>query len=95
MRRTRRWAAVALVALSAAGFAGCGSDDDGDTNAGDDTTETTAEGGEAGTAEISVAFKDYAYDVSGPLTASENATIAFSNEGKEFHMAAGGRLKDG
>jgi hypothetical protein len=79
---------LALSALLAVGLAACGSDDDDDAA---DTETTTAQ--EEGSDTIQIEYLDYAYQVSGPLTAG--GTIEIKNDGKEFHMMGLGRIKDG
>jgi hypothetical protein len=90
IRRTagRKLALVALASLFALGLAACGSDDDGNAA---DTTTTEAE--ETGSDTIKITYKDYAYEVSGPLTAG--GTIELENAGKEFHMMGVVKLKRG
>jgi hypothetical protein len=84
----RKTALLALTAMLALGVAACG-DDDGD--AADATTTTEAE--EKGSDTIQIDYVDYAYQVSGPLTAG--GTIELANKGDEFHMMAVAKLKPG
>lgn len=89
MRTARRW----LVVVAAAGLAlaGCGDDADQETSA----TTVSGDASPKGAASITIGMQDYAYAVSGNLTASDAASIEWKNTGTEFHMAAGGKLKDG
>jgi hypothetical protein len=86
----RKMALLALMAMLALGVAACGDDDGGDTAA--ETTSTT-EAEEKGSDTIQIDYVDYAYQVSGPLTAG--GTIEIANKGKEFHMMALAKLKAG
>ena len=91
IRRTpgRKLALLALASMLALGLAACGSDDE--PNAADTTTTTEVE--EKGSDSIKITYQDYAYEVSGPLTAG--GTIELSNAGKEFHMMGVVKLKAG
>jgi hypothetical protein len=91
IRRTpgRKLALLTLAAVLALGLAACGDDDGG--NAADTTTTTEAE--EKGSDSIRITYQDFAYEVSGPLTAG--GTIELSNAGKEFHMIHAIKLNDG
>ena len=90
IRRTpgRKLALLALASLLALGLAACGDDE---PNAADTTTTTEAE--EKGSDSIKITYQDYAYEVSGPLTAG--GTIEFANAGTEFHMISAIKLKAG
>lgn len=86
--RSRVIRVVALVAIAAMGLAACGDDED--------ETETTTPATTArpqGAASVSVDMTEYNFAVSGPLTAG--GTVRLANKGKEFHVAAMGRLKPG
>ena len=87
-RPHRRFAGLlALSLLMATGVAACG-DDDSAT----DTTSTTSARAQ-GSPVVSIEMTDFAYSVSGPLTAG--GSLRISNTGKEFHMLGVGRLKPG
>ena len=87
-RSHRRFAGLlALSLLMATGVAACG-DDDSAT----DTTSTTSARAQ-GSPVVSIEMTDFAYSVSGPLTAG--GSLRISNTGKEFHMLGVGRLKPG
>jgi hypothetical protein len=79
---------VALSMLCAMSLTACGDDDKSDTGGGAQS-EDTAEGSDT----IQIEYLDYAYQVSGPLTAG--GTIEFRNAGKEMHMMYVGKLKAG
>lgn len=88
MRSKSRWGRVmALVAIAALGMAACG-DDDEETET---TTPTTARA--QGSASVTVDMTDYAYSVSGPLTAG--GTLRVANRGVEFHMMGVAKFKPG
>jgi hypothetical protein len=89
MQRRTLAALLALIAFLAVGLGACGDDDDDGAG---QTTETTAEEAE-GSDSISIKYVDYAYEVSGALTAG--GTIELENAGKEMHMIAAGKLKAG
>ena len=78
-----------LVAVAALGMAACGDDDDEAS----DTTTATTEARPQGAASVTVDMTEYNFAVSGPLTAG--GTIKMANKGKEFHVAAMGKLKPG
>jgi hypothetical protein len=87
-RRYRRFAPVlALSAVLALGMAACGSDD------GEEAETTTTVEAVQGSDMVTIDMTDYAYTVSGPLTAG--GMIRFTNSGKEYHLAAMGKLKPG
>ena len=80
---------VVLFTLVAMSLTACG-DDDKKTNAtGGAPSETKADGSDT----IQITYRDYAYEVSGPLNAG--GTIEFENAGKEMHMMYVGKLKAG
>ena len=90
MRSNSRWARVmALVAVAALGMAACGDDDDEAS----ETTTPTTEARPQGAASVTVDMNEFSYAVSGPLTAG--GTMKLANKGKEFHVAAMGKLKPG
>jgi hypothetical protein len=94
MHRSRggRVRVVALCAMVAMGLVACGDDDDDE--AADTTTETTAAGAAPqASGSVTVDMSEYAFAVSGPLTAG--GTIKLANRGREFHVAAMGKLKPG
>ena len=91
LRSAKRWVAIGVLSLAATGLGACGNDD-ADPEAA--TTTTKAEGPK-GTASVSIEMRDYSYAVSGPLTASDHATLEVRNTGTEFHMIAFGRMKEG
>jgi hypothetical protein len=79
---------LAIAAIVAMGLAACGDDDE--------TAETTTPPTTArpqGAASVTVDMLDYAYTVSGPLTAG--GTLKITNSGREFHMIGIGRFKPG
>lgn len=81
---------LSILLASALALAGCGTDDD------TGTTTTTAGDDESseGAAEVSIEMVDYSFVVSkGPLVLG--GSIAASNTGKELHMIAASKLKDG
>lgn len=81
-----------LIGLGVMGLvlAGCGDDDDTESS-----TPTTAETTDASGAQdsVSVTMSDYAYAVSGQLKAG--GTLQLRNAGKEIHMVAVGKFKEG
>ncbi len=83
---SKRARLVALVATGVLGLAACGDDDEAA-----DTTTSTARAQGSGT--VTVNMTDYAFSVSGPLTAG--GTMRLANQGREFHVAAMGKLKPG
>src|SRR5690349_13147212 len=88
----RRSAVRLLVVLSmlwAVSLTACGDDDDKKSASGGAQSEKKAEGSDT----IQIEYLDYAYKVSGPLTAG--GTIEFRNGGKEMHMMYVGKLKAG
>lgn len=85
----RKMALLALMAMLALGVAACGDDGGGEAADATTTTEAEAEGSDT----IQIDYVDYAYQVSGPLTAG--GTIEIANKGKEFHMMAVAKLKAG
>jgi hypothetical protein len=80
---------MALVAVAALGMAACGDDDEEAS----ETTTPTTEARAQGSASVTVDMLDFSFAVSGPLTAGGTMTLA--NKGKEFHVAAMGKLKPG
>ena len=86
----RRVRVVALCAMVAMGLVACGDDDD----AADTTTETTAStAAPQASSSVTVDMTEYAFAMSGPLTAG--GTVKLANRGREFHVAAIGKLKPG
>jgi hypothetical protein len=79
---------VGLVAIAALGLAACGDDDE---ESAETTTPTTARA--QGSASVTVDMTDYAFGVSGPLTAG--GTLKVANRGKEFHLMHISKLKPG
>jgi len=76
-----------FIALAlAGGLAACGDDKESESA---QTATTTVRGEDA----IDVTMTDYAFAVSGNL--KPGGTISLSNAGKEFHLMALGRLKEG
>lgn len=87
-RRNRRTARLlALSAVLALGTAACGSD--GDEEAETTTTVEQVQGSDM----VTIDMADYAYNVSGPLTAG--GMIKLTNSGKEFHVAVISKLQQG
>lgn len=84
----RKMALLALMAMLGLGVAACG-DDGGDAADATTTTEAEVEGSDT----IQIDYVDYAYEVSGPLTAG--GTIELANKGDEFHMIHAAKLKPG
>ncbi|MCA1692113.1 MAG: hypothetical protein LC733_07920 [Actinobacteria bacterium] len=80
---------MALVGLMALSMAACGDDDDDEAS---QTSETTT-AQPVGSASVTVAMSDYAYNVSGPLISG--GTLRISNVGKEFHMMGLAKFKPG
>jgi len=72
----------------AAGLVACGSDKKTTTESTTVTTSATKP-----SATVSIDMNDFAYTVSGPLTAG--GTLKISNKGKELHMLGIGKLKQG
>jgi hypothetical protein len=70
------------------GLAACGDDDDTEET----TSETTAARAQ-GAASVTVDMNDYAYVISGPMTAG--GSIKLANRGQEFHMLGIGKFKPG
>jgi hypothetical protein len=89
MRSFRRGTSVFLALLLAGSLAACGDDDDDAGGGGATETTEVATGADA----VDVVMTDYAYSISGNL--KPGGTIRLSNNGKEFHMMALGRLKEG
>jgi hypothetical protein len=84
-----RWTApLALALLLAVGLTACSDDKKTTESSGSTTTEAVK-----GSPTMSVTMAEYAYTVSGPLTAG--GTIKIANKGKEFHMMGLGLLKPG
>lgn len=79
---------LALVAVLTLGMAACGGGDDEEA----ESTTTTAPAVQ-GADMVSIDMTDYAYNVSGPLTAG--GMLKVSNSGKEFHMFFMGKFKPG
>ena len=86
---SKRSRVVGLVAIAALGLAACGDDDDTEET----TSETTAVTTPQGSSSVTVDMTDYAYAVSGPLTAG--GTLKVANRGKEFHLMHISKLKPG
>ncbi len=85
----RRVLVLTLCALMTMGLVACGDDED---EAADTTTQTTAPAPQASPS-VNVDMTEYAFAVSGPLTAG--GTLRLANRGREFHVAAMGKLKPG
>jgi len=81
-RKNSRWiGTLVLSVLVAMGLAACSDDED-------ETAESTT-----GSPTIDITMTDYAYTVSGPMTAG--GTMKIANKGQEFHMMGVGKLKPG
>ena len=88
--RSRLVSVLLFAALAATGLAACGDDDDDADEAGQPSPTTArVQGSDVVTIEMS----DFAYSVSGPLTAG--GTLRISNTGQELHMMGIGKLKPG
>ncbi|HWC11394.1 MAG TPA: hypothetical protein VG455_09250, partial [Acidimicrobiales bacterium] len=85
----KRGGLIALATIVAMGLAACGDDDD---DAADTTTPPTTAAPQ-GSSSVTVDMTEYAFAVSGPLTAG--GTVQLANRGREFHVAAMGKLKPG
>jgi hypothetical protein len=86
-RNSRRIATIALSVVVAMGLSACSDDKDKTAESTDTTTQAK------GSPTMDVTMTEYAYAVSGPMTAG--GTIKIANKGKEFHMMAVGKLKAG
>lgn len=87
--RVRRHTSAVIALVLACGLAACGDDDADDASSDEPATTTTVASSDA----VDVVMTDFAYRVSGNL--KPGGTIRLSNDGKEFHMMALGRLKEG
>ncbi len=92
MRSLRRPAAAFIALALAGGLAACGDDGDSDTDASSATTVAST-APPTGADAIDIEMKDFSYTVSENLKAG--GTIRLSNTGKEIHMIALGKLKEG
>lgn len=90
MRRSKwnRTMAMAVSALLAFGLAACGDDEDEDAS-----PTTTVQAAPQGSPTVSIDMLDYAFQVSGPLTAG--GTLKLANKGSEFHMIGIAKFKPG
>jgi hypothetical protein len=86
----RRVRFVALCAMVAMGLVACGDDDD---EAADTTTQPTTAAAPQASSSVSVDMTEMAFTISGPLSAG--GTVKLANRGREFHVAAMGKLKPG
>lgn len=94
-RRPPAMLLVAAFAMAALVLAGC-SDDDGDTGAGATTTRAEVDGGGGADDDnaVTIDMKDYAFDVTGSVTAG-TSTVVMKNTGRELHMTSFGLLRAG
>jgi uncharacterized cupredoxin-like copper-binding protein len=93
MRGMMRWGLVVL--LLAMGLGACGDDDDpSDEGAGDSSTTTSAEVARSEVHEVDFSAKEYSYS---SIEDAKSGTVRFTmkNDGKELHIAALARIKDG
>jgi hypothetical protein len=77
-----------LSLLVVLGLSACSDDKKETTESGSTTTAAPT-----GSPSVSVTMTEYAFNVSGPLTAG--GTVKLANQGKEFHMAFLTKLKEG
>ena len=80
---SRRWAVLVAATALSLGVASCGDDDDSGAAAEDASAE-----------EITVAAKEYTFDLSATPTA-ETKSVTFDNQGKEFHAMIFARINEG
>ena len=87
--------ALAVVTALAFGVAACGDDDEEPASDSSAATEEASSSEDAASAEeVTVTAEEYSFDLSTTPTA-ETKSVAFDNQGKEFHVLIFARINEG